>query len=557
MMGDNSHTNRGRPKDTPKKNKGFKGTPSKVVKVDQNFEKVLTSIKKGGSSPLRLKNLGQNVCFFNSVLQVLYSNDNFHEFISQLETNCPGKVAMKQLFTLMETSVTPIETYQYVHLMPLLNYNHALKEQYDAHECLYYILSMLYSLDPNVSEPSNVFQISCLQSVLCQTCYNPSEKTVYDSYCRIEFPDRFRENSIENEISKLVNDPHGELLQEAYPCPICPVRTNATKSTILFNVADTLIIQLIIFGFDRTTNSSKKLAPNLTIETKVENVLLGTLHLQGIVYHHGNSPNSGHYTAVVKHGETWYSADDEHVAPFQTNSFRCSVNEKTVPYILIYKKDVTKQTVSTSPACNQSDDNSCSFSRGNTPILTMHDTEENYVEIGKATPSLTAHKSIIDFEISKTSRKEKCDESQINIAQPDLDSIFETEEFLPTLTPEKLLKRSLLQELDRQNNKMNDAETISLKPTPIKRKRKLTAGSKREQMKKIRCNLNEDQLNSTRKSAQKGMNILRDNQTAFEKEKNRKSNQKGMKKLRGKQTEFDKKESQESAQKGMKKLRDR
>ena len=297
MADDKSHSSRGRPKGTPKKNKGFKGTPKKVVQDDQNLEEVLTSIKKGRSSPLGLKNLGQNVCFFNSVPQVLYSNDNFRKFINQFEADCPAKVAMKQLFTLMESSVTPIETYQYVHLMPLLNYNHARKEQYDAHECLLYILGMFYSLNPNILEPSNVFQISCSQSVLCQTCYNPSEKTVYDSYCRIEFPDRFNENSIENEISKLVNDPHGEFLQEAYPCPTCRIRTIATKSTVVFNVADTLIIQLIIFGFDRTTNSSKKLAPNLTIETKIENVLLGTLHLQGIVYHHGNSPNSGHYTS--------------------------------------------------------------------------------------------------------------------------------------------------------------------------------------------------------------------------------------------------------------------
>ena len=201
---DKTPKGKGRPKGTPKKNKGFKGTPNKLRKVDeQNIESVDSINTRNISAPLGLKNYpNQNVCFFNSVIQVLFSVESFREHIRQLNTIDPIVLTIKNLFRQIECSNhsnTSIETYLYVQSLELPDYQPGL--QFDAHECLIHILNLIYLLRPDNSVPDeSVFQISSLQSILCQTCNNASENTLLDTICPISFPDPYRMNSIQNEI---------------------------------------------------------------------------------------------------------------------------------------------------------------------------------------------------------------------------------------------------------------------------------------------------------------------------------------------------------------------
>ena len=39
-----------------------------------------------------------------------------------------------------------------------------------------------------------------------------------------------------------------------------------------------------------------------------------TFDLHGIVWHHGRSLNTGHYTSNVKVKDTWYSTNDSYIA---------------------------------------------------------------------------------------------------------------------------------------------------------------------------------------------------------------------------------------------------
>ena len=62
-----SSKGKGRPKGTPKKNKGFKGTPKKLKMDVQNVPLIVTDNQRNGDIQLGLEN-NSNVCFFNSVV---------------------------------------------------------------------------------------------------------------------------------------------------------------------------------------------------------------------------------------------------------------------------------------------------------------------------------------------------------------------------------------------------------------------------------------------------------------------------------------------------------
>ena len=95
----------------PKKMKGFRGTPKKCdFSRDVDF-----NVTRDPNIPLGLINQGENVCFFNSVIQVLYSLPIFRDYIRQLQPIEGGVVSeMKILFRKIESSSIPVRTSSYV-----------------------------------------------------------------------------------------------------------------------------------------------------------------------------------------------------------------------------------------------------------------------------------------------------------------------------------------------------------------------------------------------------------------------------------------------------------
>ena len=104
-----------------------------------------------------LKNSGQNVCFFNSVIQLLYSVKGFRELVCQIE-NCSSPVLhLKQLFTAMKYSDTPLETYPFVASIELPNYDPTQRQQFDAQECFEYFDYVDKGLTENFSSTFLIF----------------------------------------------------------------------------------------------------------------------------------------------------------------------------------------------------------------------------------------------------------------------------------------------------------------------------------------------------------------------------------------------------------------
>ena len=83
--------------------------------------------------PLGLINYEENICFFNSVIKVLYSLLVFRDYINKLRPPVKG-VAMKikNLINETETLSESVRTSNYVKYLDLQHYEHGM--QYDAHE---------------------------------------------------------------------------------------------------------------------------------------------------------------------------------------------------------------------------------------------------------------------------------------------------------------------------------------------------------------------------------------------------------------------------------------
>ena len=96
---------------------------------------------------------------------------------------------------------------------------------------------------------------------------------------------------------------------------------------------DVLIIQLKMFDYDIISNQPRKRTPNIIIDEELR--CFDTYELFGIVWHSGDSANSGHYVSNVKVNGVWYLTNDTLVT---RELKRYIPSSKEVPYILFYKK---------------------------------------------------------------------------------------------------------------------------------------------------------------------------------------------------------------------------
>ena len=74
----------------------------------------------------------------------------------------------------------------------------------------------------------------------------------------------------------------------------CQSLNTCTKSLNINRLGEILIIQLIIYKFDNY--GRRKIFPYLIVDQQLDQY-----SLQGIIWHHGNNIDAGHYTSMVKH----------------------------------------------------------------------------------------------------------------------------------------------------------------------------------------------------------------------------------------------------------------
>lgn len=96
-------------------------------------------------------------------------------------------------------------------------------------------------------------------------------------------------------------------------------------------IQEAKILVLLLNRFGQTENSFTKLHTNVVIE---ETVMIGSFvyELLGVIHHHGNTINSGHYTAIVKF-DKYYNCNDNSINIINFEDFKISDSA----YLLFYK----------------------------------------------------------------------------------------------------------------------------------------------------------------------------------------------------------------------------
>ena len=201
-------------------------------------------------------NNGENVCFFNSVMHVLYSLQLFRDYINQYQPAEGVAMQIKNQFREIETSKEPVRTCHYVRYLNLLGYEPGM--QYDAHECL---LQLHLNIYPNINDDC-MFKIDKLESTLCNKCGHTENTNGVCIYTSLHLGDSSNVQIISGMLHQLM-DPRGEYL-ENYRCDGCQRLNTSTKAVYVTQLSGALIIQLNILKYIGGIN--KNVIPNMSID---------------------------------------------------------------------------------------------------------------------------------------------------------------------------------------------------------------------------------------------------------------------------------------------------
>lgn len=147
------------------------------------------------------------------------------------------------------------------------------------------------------------------------------------------------------------------------------IDVEAKKQTFIDKLPQVLLIQLKRFAFVSTSEEDKNMANYNSYNGRIEKIRKKVNYphhltipketvssqflkfnesnrqyeLSGVIYHHGVSPDGGHYTADIYHKEAdkWYRIDDINITPLKPEDVLEAVEEGTssrTAYILMYQK---------------------------------------------------------------------------------------------------------------------------------------------------------------------------------------------------------------------------
>ena len=435
--------------------------------VDLNIDYSLVSADTiNRKFPVKLRNEGVNVCFFNSICQVLYSLPIFHTYLEQtLIRDNVIVTELKNLFETMRSTSRIVQTSSYVRQLNLGNYRFGM--QHDAEEALSEILNSCY---PDDGE--SLFRIKLNESVVCERnlggCGEKFDKYECHQVLKLQVQETY-----EQSVQHILNSPFNYHMPEGYRCNLgleggCHKIGSCSKASLVSELRDLLVIQLLIFSYD-TYGRRRKLFPGFNVEQQITQ--FDDFTLQGIIWHHGQSIDSGHYTSMVKHNERWYHISDTEVDHYEIK-FSCQPGEETVPYLLFYKRNN-----------NTNVSNVSSINTLNTeifpaePELIDSSLRDDTINTSKEKRTFeTSVEHLDDDNLNSTKRRkfEKCLDSQEKVA---IDEEIENME-----TP--------VTELDEETEKFEDGSACKLDQT--KRKRKLSY-----QEKKLRDRLAKQKIRGT------------------------------------------------------------
>ena len=168
----------------------------------------------------------------------------------------------------------------------------------------------------------------------CLSCLREGDIQVRGSICWIQFADSSA-TSVGVELERSTSGLNHEAMDKH--CDGCGGQSVHQKRTFLSSSFRYLYIGLKIFRYDNRIREERKITPNILIEENLDNLGLGRFTLKGVVYHHGSTAHSGHYTSAVRYGSSWYTMDDSRKSVGV--SLNCRSTDRMTPYLIVYEKN--------------------------------------------------------------------------------------------------------------------------------------------------------------------------------------------------------------------------
>ena len=292
--------------------------------------------------PVPLRNIigkgKENICFFNSVVQVLYSLLPFRSHVYNNTIENPYVKTIKRLFKMMDKRPSnPINTYKMVPDLNFRDYNHKEGHQIDSREVLLFIIDNIFHEDQSVPLYSHsnygIFKLTESRKFTCDcgNVRNSPGNSIPNLMLDVNTVNTSHWQTIDGLLSEHI-DVEG-LLLKGYRCEGCGVE-NKTISTPNLSVDGDFMI-LILNLFDPGTAFKK--TPDIKIDHVIDRDSFGVFELQGIIWHGGPYRRSGHYECDVKVNGEWYHANDA-IIKKSNPRFRSCLSQNIIPYIIVYKK---------------------------------------------------------------------------------------------------------------------------------------------------------------------------------------------------------------------------
>ena len=304
---------------------------------------ILSDIDFDLSPPIGLQNSGDNVCFFNSIIQILISFPAYQNHIMETMLDNPVISTLRTLFNDINISMDPVYTFNSVKLLELPGY--VERDQHDVHECLLHLLEKSYPT--NELQNSSIFNIQCTRTYECE-CGKIYDKPVTELIFKLDTEDSEMFPSVQMLLDRTLSQ-YG-VKNEDYQCRGnidndpntsdrgCGKRGTCTEYTAMNVPGDILIIQLQVFRWNNDL-SPYKYIPEIALNEEL--ICSDKFELTGIVWHSGDSTNSGHYTCNVRINNTWFYTDDINVTEGLKEYLPMNITsnqDEMVPYLLVYKK---------------------------------------------------------------------------------------------------------------------------------------------------------------------------------------------------------------------------
>ena len=233
--------------------------------------------------------------------------------------------------------------------------------QQDASEFCYSLLDDIIT-KCNLDDVKDILSGEVETNITCNICNTTSVTNAPFLGLQLPFPSAMTNDSSNNNDNNSSSNPNykisvllshyfkPEILEKgnAYFCESCNKKAIAQKKTKIIRAPEILVLTVKRFYYDMAGTISGKIKYPLQIEPTL-NVNNESFDLFGVVTHHGNSLNSGHYTATASHSNSpnscWWHFDDSHVERLNPGGVQNIKNA----YILFYKKKHTAAETTTTP----------------------------------------------------------------------------------------------------------------------------------------------------------------------------------------------------------------